>query len=66
MSDNDFEYVMLRIIKALRLAGYEPYNQLKGYVQTGDAGYITRTNNARDLITQLDIEQIKEYLQRNY
>lgn len=53
-----------RIIAALRQAGYDPYSQLQGYLITGNAAYITRTGNARDLIRSVDICELQMYLQQ--
>lgn len=51
------------IIHALQKAGYDPYAQLRGYLSTGDPTYITRQDNARALIAELDIEELRKYLQ---
>lgn len=53
-----------RIIAALRQAGYDPYSQLQGYLITGNAAYITRTGNARELIRTVDLWQLQMYLQQ--
>lgn len=53
-----------RIIAALRQAGYDPYSQLQGYLITGNAAYITRTGNARELIRTVDLWQLQSYLQQ--
>ena len=50
------------IISALQEAGYNPYEQLYGYLKTGDDTYITRNCNAREMISKLDREQIREYI----
>ncbi len=62
MFDSDFEKKMETIISALKEAGFEPYEQLVGYVQTGNLCYITRTNNAREIIHDISLEQIWEYI----
>jgi len=53
-----------RIIAALRQAGYDPYSQLQGYLITGNAAYITRNGNARDLIRCVDLYELQMYLQQ--
>lgn len=40
--------VLDEIITTLKLAGYDPYIQLEGYIETGSDVYITRSNNARE------------------
>lgn len=63
MSDTSFKATMEHIISALQEEGYNPYDQLTGYIQTGNINYITRRKQARDLVRQLDIQQIKKYLE---
>ncbi len=63
MDKRTFQSTMERIIIALQNAGYDPYGQLTGYVLTGDATFITRSDGARDLIRSVEILQIKEFLQ---
>ena len=48
---------------AIREAGFVPYDQLYGYVQTGNSLYITRRNNAREIVMKMDREKIWRYLQ---
>ena len=52
-----------RIVAAMRQAGYDPYAQLRGYLITGNAAYITRSGNARELIHSVDTWQLQIYLQ---
>ena len=49
-------------MSALTNAGYDPYAQLTGYLQTGDETFITRNGNARAIIKTLDIKQISKYI----
>ena len=51
-----------KIICLLKEAGYEPYDQLSGYVKTGSEVYITRHGDARELIKGIDIQHIDNYL----
>ena len=51
-----------KIISLLKEAGYEPYDQLSGYVKTGSEIYITRHGKARELIKDIDIQHIDNYL----
>ena len=50
------------VVNALEKAGYNPYAQLKGYVTTGDASYITRQGGARALVRDMDERVICGYL----
>ena len=51
------------VVDAIRGAGFVPYDQLYGYVQTGNSLYITRRNNAREIVMKMDREKIRRYLQ---
>ena len=62
MNKENFEKTINEIIDALKEKGYEPYEQLEGYVSLDDNSYITRHNGAREKIQNLDKEQIKKYL----
>lgn len=64
MSANSFEENILIVINALKKAGYDPYDQLYGYVSTGEAAYITRQNNARALVEDMDKNELREFLKR--
>lgn len=63
--ENSFDEAMGIVVAALKDAGYDPIAQLTGYLQTGDATFITRTGNARSIIRTLDKEQITAYVERN-
>lgn len=62
MISEEFEKTLMEIIKSLEERGYNPYEQLKGYVSLGDDSYITRHGDAREKIKNLDREQINKYL----
>ena len=62
MISEEFEKTLMEIIKSLEERGYNPYEQLKGYISLGDDSYITRHGNAREKIQNLDKEQISKYL----
>lgn len=53
------------IITTLKLAGYDPYVQLEGYIETGSDVYITRSNNAREKIKLLGLDFISKELFRH-
>ena len=62
--DNEFMAAMSEVYMALQEAGLEPFDQLTGYVRTGNDQYITRRHNARKIVTEMDPELIKQYLKR--
>ena len=64
MNEQEFNKTMEQIIASIKSSGYEPYDQLYGYVITGEEHYITRTGNARAIIKMLDSLQVKSYVLR--
>ncbi|MDD3244376.1 MAG: IreB family regulatory phosphoprotein [Eubacteriales bacterium] len=54
--------IMTTVYKALLERGYDPINQLVGYILSGDPTYITSYNNARYLIRRLERDEILEEL----
>lgn len=56
--------LMERIETAIRDAGYVPYDQLTAFLKTGDDRYITRRDNARVLIQQVDQKELRTYLKK--
>ena len=55
-----------RLAAALEEKGYNPINQIVGYIMSGDPTYITSHNNARSLIMKVERDEIIEELMRNY
>ena len=54
------------IYDALVQKGYNPINQLVGYILSEDPTYITTHNNARSLISRIDRDDLLEILLKNY
>lgn len=62
MDEQVFRETISEIVSAIKEAGYDPYEQLMGYLKTGQEYYITRTRNARTLIKTLEPEQLQQYV----
>mgnify|MGYP000873108027 FL=1 len=58
--------VLKEVCAALTEKGYDPLDQIVGYLLSGDPAYITSHKNARILIRKLDRDQILEELVRYY
>jgi len=58
--------VLLSVYAALKEKGYNPINQLVGYLLSGDPAYITSHKNARNLIRRLERDELMEELLINY
>ncbi len=54
------------VYEALSEQGYNPINQIVGYVMSGDPTYITSHNGARSLIMKVERDEIVEELLRDY
>lgn len=57
-----FKETMQIIVGALIEKGYDPYEQLMGYITESEPRYITKHKNARQLIVTLDMERVKQYV----
>ena len=54
------------VFDALQEKGYNPVNQIVGYLLTEDPTYITNYNNARSMICKLDRDELMQQLVRDY
>ena len=52
--------VMKEVYKALSEKGYNPVNQIVGYIMSGDPTYITSYKNARSLIMKVETDELIE------
>ncbi|UQS85197.1 IreB family regulatory phosphoprotein [Apilactobacillus apisilvae] len=62
----DVHDTLLLVYKALEEKGYSPYNQIVGYLISGDPAYIPRFKDARNLIRRYERDEIIEELVRFY
>lgn len=58
--------IIAQVYLALVEKGYNPVNQIVGYVMSGDPTYITSHKNARNLIMKVERDEILEELMENY
>ena len=58
--------ILKKVYKALEEKGYNPINQIVGYILSGDPTYITSHNNARNLIRQIERDELLEKMVKNY
>ena len=64
MKIRDFNTSMEIIVSALKEKGYNPYDQIYGYLHTGNPIYITQHKNARTIIQALDKLKIRQYIEQ--
>ena len=65
-ADLEMKQILTAVYDALREKGYNPINQIVGYILSEDPTYITNHNNARTLIRKLDRDELLQELVRNY
>jgi uncharacterized protein (UPF0297 family) len=58
--------ILEQVYAALSEKGYNPVNQIVGYIMSGDPTYITSHRNARSLIMKAERDEIIEVLMENY
>lgn len=60
------EDILNHVYEALKEKGYNPINQIVGYLLSGDPAYITNHNNARTMIRKMERDELLEELVRKY
>ncbi|OPL11185.1 MAG: hypothetical protein AVO34_09095 [Firmicutes bacterium ML8_F2] len=65
-TDNKARKVLTTVYQALKEKGYNPLNQLVGYLLSGDPAYITSHKNARSLIRQVERDELLEEMVGTY
>ena len=58
--------ILSSVYNALLVKGYNPINQLVGYILSEDPTYITNYNGARSLITRIDRDELLQELLLSY
>lgn len=64
--EKQLKAVLTDVYDALRQKGYNPINQIVGYILSEDPTYITTYNNARSLIRKIDRDELLQVLVKNY
>lgn len=60
----EFIMKMENVVAAIQSVGYVPYDQLYGYVMSENDQYITRHGGAREIVTNMDVNDIKAFLKQ--
>jgi len=58
--------ILKQVYNSLKEKGYNPINQIVGYILSGDPTYITSYNGARNLIRQVERDELLEKMVKNY
>lgn len=64
--ESEMKEILITVYEALREKGYNPINQLVGYILSEDPTYITTFNNARSLIRHIDRDELLQVLVKCY
>ncbi|GER66254.1 IreB family regulatory phosphoprotein [Weizmannia acidilactici] len=64
--EHEVKEVLLHVYNALQEKGYNPINQIVGYLLSGDPAYIPRHQDARNMIRKLERDEIIEELVKSY
>ena len=64
--EKEIKKTLTIIYDALRQKGYNPINQIVGYILSEDPTYITTYNNARSLIRRIDRDELLQILVKSY
>ena len=64
--DPEIKKILSSVYQSLQEKGYNPINQIVGYILSEDPTYITNDNNARALIRKLDRDELLQVLVKQY
>lgn len=64
--EDDIKKILTIVYDALKEKGYNPINQMVGYILSEDPTYITTHNNARSLIRRIDRDEMLQVLVKSY
>ncbi len=64
--DTETKRILAQVYDSLSKKGYNPINQIVGYLLSEDPTYITNYNNARGLIRRIDRDELMQELVRSY
>ena len=64
--DIQMKVLLQQVYEALKAKGYNPINQIVGYILSEDPTYITTPNNARSLITKIDRDELLQSIVKFY
>ena len=64
--DRQIREILTEVYAALKEKGYNPVNQIVGYILSEDPTYITTHNNARSLVRKLDRDELLQSMVEDY
>lgn len=64
--EQEMRQILTQVYDALKEKGYNPANQIVGYILSEDPTYITTHNNARSLICKIDRDELLQSMVKTY
>ena len=64
--EQEMKQILTQVYDALKEKGYNPANQIVGYILSEDPTYITTHNNARSLICKIDRDELLQSMVKTY
>ena len=64
--EKNIKNILIAVYDALQQKGYDPINQIVGYILSEDPTYITNHNNARALIRKIDRDELLHVIVKYY
>ena len=64
--DQQVHYILTTVYESLKEKGYDPINQIVGYILSEDPTYITNHNSARTLICKIGGDELLQVLVKSY
>ncbi|WHH60187.1 IreB family regulatory phosphoprotein [Petroclostridium sp. X23] len=64
--EKEVREILQDVYKSLNEKGYNPVNQIVGYILSGDPTYITSHNNARSIIRRIERDELLEEIVKSY
>ena len=64
--ETSVKIILEMVFEAMKEKGYDPVNQIVGYIMSGDPTYITSHNNARSMIQKVERDELVEELLTEY
>ncbi len=65
-TESEMKRILTSVYHSLSEKGYNPINQIVGYILSEDPTYITNYNNARSIIAKIDRDELLQELVRHY
>lgn len=65
-NEKEMRRILITVYDSLKEKGYNPINQIVGYILSEDPTYITNHNNARSLIRRIDRDELMQELVKKY